>query len=285
MKERRRELYFSDSIGPMFKRSKHSHDPRETDCALHSERTLDSILISVDPAISGVVNSQFSEARGFSEVGASISKAGVGEESQSGLILSEMINIELQWANLFDLISPYRHCYWDTAKLDWEDGKSLSVATLSNDITNATFVGTYFEDALYSDSKNIVRLNWLGSINGLSYYPSFTEGQYFISVYYRIVVTDGLARYRAKDVFFNSTMFGNNEPLAKFVSSSKASKPLNGFLQWDSQVWRWVYSYGVRSIMTKPSPALLLAHVMAFGFIIYLFFNGSKTSAWSSFGE
>lgn len=43
-------------------------------------------------------------------------------------------------------------------------------------------------------------------------------------------MTDGLASYRAKDVFFNGTWFG------KIASSNRASKPPNGFLQWDLQI-------------------------------------------------
>lgn len=105
--------------------------------------------IIFDPAISYVVNSQFGEAGGISELGARISEVEVGQKSHS-LIFSEMINIELQWANVFGFISSYRHCCWKITEPDWEDEKSLSVAKLSNDIPNVTLVETYLEDALVS---------------------------------------------------------------------------------------------------------------------------------------
>lgn len=232
--------------------------------------------VSFDSASSDTLKSQFSDVEGFSKLGAAILAGGTHQNKQSGPIFSDLINIDLTWASLVNVVSPTSQEYWNT---------TAAVPISLSSESNATVVERYFRPTLLSGQNNIITFGWF-HINKPPFIPTLSDIQSIVSMLCGMVMTNGLSRYGTDSVFFNNTLFRMQTPLTKIGSSSPASKSPNGFLQWDFQVWRWGYSYGARNITTKLSLALLLAHAaFALGFMVYLCFAGWRTSAWSSIGE
>ncbi|KAM3072191.1 hypothetical protein ACMFMF_007584 [Clarireedia jacksonii] len=211
----------------------------------------------------------------FSSLGQYIATSNGSFVKETGMSLTEVINIDPGWARLVNPIItiPYITNFTGSNMTIIEEG--LELFTLND--SNGTVSFNYLE-RLYS------------RVGSLRRPYTIMDTQNFFSLYMATAMTDGLARYNIPDLSGGPGALISGESVYK---KSPASSPLetpersrDNWHVWRFDVWRKGYSYGARDITTKLALAVLLTHAaLVIGFMIYLWIRGWTTNSWTSIGE
>ncbi|KAM0130054.1 hypothetical protein ACHAP3_007525 [Botrytis cinerea] len=244
-----------------------------------------STELSIEPATSQSVFGNFGSLGAFSDLGALISDADGSRSLGLASVVSEMIKIDLEWAQLMNLVTPIDHVYSSSADTSTNSTKPMP---------NATSIEVLLEQRLLHNEGA-----FNPSISTTFAAPDLVNAstpenmiQAFISIFLGILITDALARHTQANVMFLSV---SSEPDTNICTQMvyifeytpfKLSCDSPRTSSWKFDFWRRGYSYGIKSSTTRLALAALLTHtLMALVFIVYLCFAGWTTKSWGSIGE
>ncbi|KAF7945440.1 hypothetical protein EAE96_010214 [Botrytis aclada] len=239
--------------------------------------------LSIEPTTSQSVFDNFGSLGAFSDLGALISDVNGNRSSGLASVVSDMIKIDLEWAQHINLVTP----------IDHKHPSSVDIRTNSTiDMPNATSIEVMLEQRLLHIGQF---LNISTSFDAPDLFNDSTPEttvRAFISVFLGILITDALARYTHGDMF---TMSVRSEPdantctrMASVFGYHTIELPCDDphTSSWKFDLWRRGYSYGTKNSTTRLVLAALLTHtLMAPVFIVYLCFAGWTTHSWGSIGE
>ncbi|PQE07858.1 short-chain dehydrogenase protein [Rutstroemia sp. NJR-2017a WRK4] len=249
-----------------------------------------STQLSFDPTSTSVINDKFSDAGAFSKLGQHILKSNGTFAADSGTSVSEVINIDPEWAKLVNPID----------LLPFTAGDFNGTIPISKAPPyNTTMLEETLQLLTTPDSNDTVSFNYLQAIyetqNATSLWGNRTyepaDTQKFLSILLGMVMTDGIARYGMAEIITSDhAILGYHTTLRNSDSSSSPvetpARASDNWHKWRFVVWRRGYSYGARDITTKLALSVLITHAaLAIGFMIYLWVSGWTTNSWTTIGE
>ncbi|KAF7937028.1 hypothetical protein EAE99_002377 [Botrytis elliptica] len=238
-----------------------------------------SAELSIEPATSQIVFGDLGSSGAFSDLGALISDAKRSRSPGLASFVSDMIKIDLEWAQLMNLVTPIDHKY----------PSSVGMRTNSTiRVPNATSIEVLLEQRLLSSGL-------FPDISTFFDAPDLTNAstpemkvQAFISIFLSILITDALVQYTQGDISLlsigsetdTSTCILMVYVFGYHTFELPCDNPRTS--SWKFDLERRGYSYGMKSFTTRLALAALLAHtLMALIFIVYLCFAGWTTNLWS----
>ncbi|TGO57697.1 hypothetical protein BCON_0063g00550 [Botryotinia convoluta] len=236
-----------------------------------------SAELSIEPATSQSVFGNFGGLGAFSDLGALISDANGSRFSGLASVVSNMIKIDLEWAQLMNLVTPIDHKY--PSGVDMPTNSTVYMP-------NTTSIEALLEQRLLSSG-------WFPNISTLFDAPDLFNAstpemmiQAFISIFLDILITDALVRYTQGDLYSLSI---SSEPDTNICTQMAYIYEYTPFAlscdnprtsSWRFDFWRRGYSYGMKSSTTRLALAALLTHtLMVLIFIVYLCFAGWTTKS------
>ncbi|KAF5870769.1 uncharacterized protein Bfra_009322 [Botrytis fragariae] len=242
-----------------------------------------STELSIETTTSQSVFGNFGSLGAFSGLGSLISDANGNHSPDLTSVVSDMVKIDLEWAQYTSLVTPIDHKYPSSVDV-------LIDSTIS--MPNATSIEVLLEQRLDGhggSSYPVIRFAAPDLFNDST--PKTTI-QAFISILLGILVTEALARHAPVDTTSWSV---SSEPdtnictqmVYKFgYAPFELSCDSHPTSSWKFDFWRRGYSYGIKNSTTRLALATLLTHaLMALIFIVYLCFTGWTTKLWGSIGE